>query len=369
MTSKVFCLTIIKMVSLICLGSSVGYAQTSALRSQMPRISFPAGKNVVEVPFEVDRNWVIIPVSINNSRPLRFVLDTGLSGAVLNNSALADQLKLNISGTAELRGAGSGPNPTVSIAKGVSFNIGGIEFIDGTLHVRMPMGPSMGSPVEGVIGRPVFAGLVVELDWVRQVLKLYPSSYLYSGKGTVLPLTFDEGGRPYTTAAVVLEDDTSIPVKLVVDTGASDSAVWLDLGSHPNIKLPSISISTVLGRGASGEVRGYVGRVKSVRLGDHIATDVLASFRDASSGTFGLGGRQGGLGAELLGRFKVIFDYARNQMILEPNSNFNDPFEFTVSGLGFTPMRPGAQGLRIGQVLDNSPAKEVVRSVCSRVAS
>ena len=45
-------------------------------------------------------------------------------------------------------------------------------------------------------------------------------------------------------------------------------------------------------------------------------------------------------------------------MILEPNTNFNDPFEFTMSGLGFMPMRPGAQGIRVAQVYDNSTAKE-----------
>ena len=360
MTSKVSCSRFLGIVSLLCFVSCVGNAQTSPLQNQMPRISFPAGKSVVEVPFEVDRSWVVIPVSINNSRPLRFVLDTGAAGAFLNNPALADQLNLTSSGTTEVRGAGGGPNSTFSIAKNVNFKIGDVELSDGTLLVRAPSGPgpSMPSPSDGVIGGPVFAGLVVELDWVKQVLKLYPSSYRYAGKGAVLPLTFDEGGRPYTTANVVIEGDTSIPVKLVVDTGASGSAVWLDLGSHPNIKLPRSAISAVLGRGASGEVRGYIGRVKSIKLGNYQMTGVLASFRDESSGTLGLGGRQGGLGAELLGRFKVIFDYSRRQMILEPNSNFNDPFEFTMSGLGFMPMRSGAQGLRVVQVFDGSPAKE-----------
>jgi predicted aspartyl protease len=347
------------MVAFLCSLGCVGYAQAPPAEIQMPKAAFPAGKSVVEVPFEVERNWVVIPVSINNSRPLRFVLDTGAAGAFLNNAALADQLNLTTSGTTEVRGAGGGPNPTFSIAKNVTFNIAGVEFRDGTLLVRKPSsGPSMPSPSDGVIGRPIFAGLVVELDWVKKVLKLYPANYRHNGKGAVLPLTFDEGGRPYTTANVVIEGDIAIPVKLVVDTGASASALWLDLGSKPEIKLPKTSISAVLGRGASGEVRGYIGRVKSIKLGDYQLTDVLASFRDASSGTFGLAGRQGGLGAELLGRFKVIFDYSREQMILEPNTNFNDAFEFTMSGLGFMPMRPGAGGLRVAQVYDNSPAKE-----------
>jgi predicted aspartyl protease len=349
------------MISLLCLVGGAGNAQTAPVQNQIPQISFPAGKSVVEVPFELDRTWVVIPISVNHSRPLRFVLDTGASGTLVNNPALTDQLNLTIGGTTEVRGSGSGPSPVYSIAKNVNFNIGGVELNDRTLLVPTrtgPMGPSIPSPWDGVIGRPIFTGLVVELDWVKQVLKLYPSTYRYAGKGAVLPLTFDEGGRPYTTATVVVEGDASILAKLVVDTGANATALWLDLGSHPDIKLPRTSISAVLGRGASGEVRGYIGRVRSIKLGGYEVTAVLTSFRDASSGTLGLGGRQGGLGAELLGRFKVIFDYARKQMILEPNGNFNDPFEFTMSGLGFMPMRPGALGLRIAQVYDSSPAKE-----------
>jgi len=361
MTTRLSFSRLFEIFLLLCCASLAVNAQVASVQTQAPRITFPAGKNLVEVPFELDRTWIVIPISVNHSRPLRFVLDTGASGALVNNPAVADNLHLTISGTTEVRGSGGGPNPTYSIAKNVNFNVGGVEF-DGTLLVPEPTGshgPSMPSPWDGVIGRPLLAGLVVELDWVKQVLKLYPSTYPYAGKGSVLPLTFDEGGRPYTTATVVIEGETSIPTKLVVDTGANATALWLDVGSHADIKLPHNTISAVLGRGASGEVRGYIGRVKSLKLGDYQVKDVLASFRDASSGTAGLGGRQGGLGADLLSRFKVILDYSRKQMILEPNSNFSDPFEFTMSGLGFMPMRPGAQALRVAQVFDGSPAKEL----------
>src|SRR5437660_12720777 len=76
------------------------------LDMRLPRVSFPAGKSSVEVPFEISGNWMLIPVSINGSRPLRFVLDTGAQGTLRNNSPIAGSLNLKIVGKMQIRAAG-----------------------------------------------------------------------------------------------------------------------------------------------------------------------------------------------------------------------------------------------------------------------
>src|SRR6266446_8218644 len=181
---------------------------------QLPSVHFPTSKNVVEVPFEVESGWIVIPVRVNGSRPLRYVLDSGATGAVHYNSTVVDSLKLKITDTMPGRGAGGdGATFEVPVAEEVKFDIGGIEFSSGRLAIR----PS-GSGVDGVIGLPVFANLVVEIDWEKQVVRFYePAKFKYSGSGKVLPLTFDEGGRPYTMASVAVAGGKPIPVKLVVD--------------------------------------------------------------------------------------------------------------------------------------------------------
>ena len=225
----------------------------------LPELHFPEGKTVVEVPFEVERNLMVIPLSINGSRPLRFILDTGAQGTFLQNMQIADSLNLKIAGKVGVRGAGGGgARREASLAENVAFNIGGIELRNGGLAVfPSPLGPQAMASHDGAIGRVVFATLVVEVDWEKKVIRFYePSKYKYTGSGTILPLTFDEGGRPYTTASVAITEERSIPVKLVVDTGASH-ALSLDVGSNPEIKVPEGAAKVVLGRGASGEVTGF----------------------------------------------------------------------------------------------------------------
>ncbi len=138
--------------------------QTPQIQQQMPELSlptmsFPAGKNVVEMPFEANGNQIVIPVSINGSRPLRFVFDTGLSGVVLYNSTIVDSLNLKITGTMQMRGAGGGgAGFEVKVAENASFNIGGIEFSNG--HLSLIPSPRA---YDGVIGRPIFATTVSKL--------------------------------------------------------------------------------------------------------------------------------------------------------------------------------------------------------------
>src|SRR6185295_9035478 len=185
-----------------------------------------------------------------------------------------------------------------------NFNIGGIELSNGILAVQPPGGLSRGNH-DGVIGRLVFANLVVEVDWEKRVIRFYdPAKYKYSGSGKVWPLTFDEGGRPYTMASV-MAGEKSVPVKLVVDSGASH-ALSLERGPSSEIKLPEGATKVVLGRGASGEVTGHTGRIKSLEFGGQVFNDVPTSFPDSSLGVAGRNGRQGNLGSGILRRFKVI---------------------------------------------------------------
>lgn len=320
--SKFFKLAL--LLTLSCFIGDVRIDATQIQRRQMPlpTLRFPDGKDVVEVPFEVEGGWIILPVSINGSRALRYVLDTGLSGAIHYNKEGMDPLNVKTTGEMQVRGAGGGGGAfTVDVAKDVSFKIGDIELSNGHLAMRRA---DRGH--DGVIGRPLFANLVVEIDWEKQVVRFYePGKYKYSGSGSVLPLTFDAGGRPYATASVVMSGAQKIPVKLVVDTGGSHTLL-LDVQSSPGIELPEGAKKAVLGRGASGEITGYDAKTKVLEFGGRSFNDVPTIFPDSSSGTAGINERQGNVGSGILRRFKIIYDYSRSQMIVEPNKFVSDPF-------------------------------------------
>jgi C-terminal processing protease CtpA/Prc len=78
----------------------------------------------------------------------------------------------------------------------------------------------------------------------------------------------------------------------------------------------------------------------------------------AKSGVLAGSDFDGIIGAEILRRFKVIIDYSRQQMIVEPNLHLNDPYEYDMSGLVLTAAGPDFKAFKIFRVLDRSPAAE-----------
>jgi len=289
---------------------------------------FPKDSTVVEVPFEVDHNHILIPVSVAGAPPVLCVFDTGARGTVMFGDSLLRAAGMEPTGEALVRGAGGGGAPTrAKFYANVTLGVGGLRLTGGDL-VAMPDSATRHLPGRErmATGRGLFEHAVVEIDWDHQVVRFHdPASFHYAGKGAVLPLTFDSGGAPYTTARITLAPDSAFDARLVIDTGASH-ALSLEAGTHPQIRVPRDGERIRLGRGASGDVFGVTGSAARVEFGGVTFKDVPVAFPDSSLGVPREAGRQGNLGSGLLKRFRVWFDYASRRMMLEPGAQLRDPF-------------------------------------------
>ena len=67
-----------------------------------------------------------------------------------------------------------------------------------------------------------------------------------------------------------------------------------------------------------------VGRLPNLQLGHFTLTDPVVHFAQDQKGAFASSDFSGVIGGELLRRFKVIFDYAHKQMILEIRTKVHD---------------------------------------------
>ena len=91
-----------------------------------------------------------------------------------------------------------------------------------------------------------------------------------------------------------------------------------------------------------GETRGIRFRVDGFRLGGRVLRDVPAGGTLGSQG-FEDRSDAGTIGAGILGRFRLILDYARRQAILEPDSHFAEPFPYDMSGAWVTRAAPNGR--------------------------
>jgi len=120
--------------------------------------------------------------------------------------------------------------------------------------------------------------------------------------------------------------------------------------------LPVTHFATV-GVGVGGEVRHWIGRLEELRIGPLAFRDVPVDLAPAGArGAYARGDRAGVLDAELLNRFRVVFDYARERIVLEARTDLAAPFEVDMSGLFLTAPPPEFDRPTVSSVLDGSPA-------------
>ena len=316
----------------------------------------------VSFPFKFINNLIIIPLQINNSGNLYFILDTGLNISILTELSLGDSLSLNYTKQVTIKGLGKG-NPINALHSfGNVFQISGVK--GNYMHIYIilqnvfNLSSMLGTRVHGLIGYNLFKEFVVEINYEKRVITLHkPDTYKtkHKRRSKTLPIILDKT-KPYIYASVVMDNNEEVEVKLLLDTGASHS-LWLDKSSNPSIKIPDNVRETYLGAGLNGEIHGLIGRINSIKIADFTFEKPIVAFPDSSSASFsfGLNGRNGSLGSEILRRFDLVIDYPHSQVTLTPNKYYRQPFKTNRSGIEITAPIPEFPHYTISTVKKNSP--------------
>ena len=307
--------------------------------------SAPSGQSLATIPFELYGNQIFVRVRVNTLGPFWFVVDSGAGGWIVDR-AHAVRLGLHLEQeTAQGTGAGSGTYD-VSYVKDVSFSIA--EFaIPVPLIGVIDLGNNrsqIGREIEGLVGYDFFEKFVVEIDYQAKIIRLFdPKTYHYAGAGETIPITVDREARnPFLTVEITVPGTAPQSRKLLIDTGSNDT---LDDGFVAKSTGPQREI--VSGVGLGKEFKSTVARVSKLRLG-------AVSFENVYAGAGGVPL----LGGEILRRFTVIFDYAHEHLILEPNQHLADAFLWDASGLLSLRLVPQSGKILINSVLQGSPASE-----------
>jgi hypothetical protein len=241
---------------------------------------------------------IYMPVSINNSKTLRFFLDGGASVFVID-SATAKELGLKTIGNGKIQGAGEG-RVNVTYADSLSFNLPGIKINVPRATVMDISNAIPGQKVDGLVGYDLFAKYVVEINYHTNTIRLFdPPNFVYTGNGSRIPITLQRK-LVHVHAKVKVAGHAPVIHEYVVDSGSSD-----------NVDDDLIAQSTASkGEGVGGVGLGKtfkvkVGYIESFQIGKYLVKNIK-----------GVSGAQV-IGNGFLHNYIVIFDYSRKQMILE----------------------------------------------------
>lgn len=310
--------------------------------------------------FEMVNNLIIIPVVLNDSLPMNFILDTGVRTTLLTNENL-DKLEVNYNRPVTISGLGLVRDIKAYVASNVTIKLPGITGRGQTLIVLgedyLNLQSHIGKNVHGVLGYDFITHFVVKVDYVRKRVTVYERDHFTPPrKFTELPLTIATG-RPYLEASFQQTDGSIGKGKFLLDSGASHSILF-EVDKGVEVQLPQKTMPTIIGWGLGGEIQGVLGRIPSFKMGPFELKKVVSSFT-SNLKTLAIAGehpRIGSIGGEVLGRYTTIYDYQGKRIYLKKNHQFRRGFEYNMSGIDVTAGGKQFKTFTISHIAPNSPA-------------
>ncbi len=300
---------------------------------------FLTDKEKISIPFKISNNLIIIPVKINDV-PLNFLLDTGVENTILFSLEETDSVEFNNIEKIKIRGLGTGNSIDALHSKNNKLQIK--EYVDDSHQVfivldrNINFSAQLGVTVNGIIGYEFFKNNFVEINYTAKKINVFKNKDFFSKKKLKsydeIPFSL-ELDKPYINLKVLL-NSKEINAKVLIDSGGSDS-IWLFENDQKEIKSPDLYFDDFLGKGFSGDIHGKRSRIEKILIGSYEIHSSTISFpnKESIAKVDFVSGRNGSIGSGILKRFNILFDYKNQKMYIRKNKNFDEPFNYNMSGM------------------------------------
>jgi hypothetical protein len=351
-------------------GPALDQAAFAAPKVTVADFAIAGGKDTT-FPFHLVNNHIYADVGVNGKGPFQFIFDTG--GTNLVTPALATDLGLKTEGQMQGGGAGSG-HVDVGVTKVTSLQLGNATIKDQAFAVMAldKLSPVEGVPMPGMVGFETFRRFVTRIDYGNRTITLMlPDAFDSRDAGEAIPFTFN-GNTIEVTAGY-----DGVKGNFTIDTG-SRSSVTLNgpFVADNHLNTTNKSIDSVTGWGIGGATRGVTMHGDTLQIGSATVQRPISELSTDKGGAFADASIAGNIGAGILKRYIVTFDYEHTTMYLKPVTHAVadlDTFDragmwFNVSGDGFavvdvTAGAPADQaGLKVGDVIvtvDGKPTADL----------
>lgn len=318
------------------------------------RLGSIAGGISTSVPFDLDsseKGHIVVLASINGSRPLHFVFDTG--GSAIVTPEVASEIGLHGKGQVVAGGAGEA-QVTAQIASGATLRLGAATLRNQEVGI-IAMPPSLVENTgkyrtDGIIGYEMLKNFVITVDYVNRRMTLTnPESFSAEGRGTAI--RFDSATIPIIAARL-----NGVDGRFMLDTGnAFFNTISNDFLAKNGLNPPGDRAVLVQSSGnLGGALRTPLWRASKLSIGPYQLDAPVFAVTQTRKGALAGTTFAGNIGEPILSRFDLTFDYAHNTIYFKPNANFNRPFTGSLDGMSV--YKPSPDALEVSYVNPGSPA-------------
>lgn len=226
-------------------------------------------KKSIEIPFEYHNDFIVVKIFFQKRLPLNFILDTGAEHTILLKKEIAEFLEIPYERRIQIVGSDMQEDLYAYLARRIHFQMGQINIPNQSILVLekdyLELGKRVGVEIEGIIGADIFKAYRLSINYDTRTIKISPSSAKKPRNFEIIPLEMYRN-KPYLNSVIELSDTTSVPVKLLIDTGAG-LALLLHTDTHPDLELPEQVILGQVGMGLGGAIEGFWEGWKGYLLG------------------------------------------------------------------------------------------------------
>lgn len=303
--------------NIVLVGVDTCHTRISTMKQSYRR----AGPAVVAdtIPFVIRHGRIHVTASVNGSKPLHLMFDTGASIACLRPSAIKKGAKVAFDGTA--LNSAFGGTATEKLSKDNRIEVAGLTWEHEAL---LSLEKQRGDSSDGILGYNVFEDKVVEIDYDRNLLLVRDSLPADLSGYARLPMRFDDGlSSIEATFNTGQKPDSGW---FIIDTGATATLqVRQDFakehGLYDTMKKVGSSVSRGVGRKS---VRNAIVRLPELGFGGFVLRNVPIHLEKATKEASVSSGSL--LGMDVLKRFNTVLDYPGNVAYLKPNAHFEARF-------------------------------------------
>ncbi len=317
----------------------------------------------IDIPFEYENNLIVVEVVFNKVFPLKFIFDTGAENTILAKKEFADILGIPYEREFKLMGADMKTELTAYLIRNIHLHTGELVMPRHSMLVLdddyFRFEEVAGLEVHGILGADIFRNLVVKINFERKLITLTKRRHFKPPKDyESVPIEIVRS-KPYLITNLNLKQDSTVKVKLLIDSGAMVTLL-VNTNTHPDLHLPPNVLRGNLGAGLGGFIEGYIGRIKTLEFGSYQINEIVANFQEIDSmmDVSILNGRHGILGNQLLKKFHLIIDYPRETLYLKANRKFKKSIEFDKSGIVVIAASVHLDSYLIHEVIPGTPAAE-----------
>lgn len=291
-------------------------------------------KFITRFPFKQFSGGVMVLQALFANIPdtLNFILDSGSGGISLDSATCAEfNIPIKPSDTTI---TGIGGVRKVSFAFDQSLTLPGLKIEHLNFHVNNyeVLSSVYGEKVDGIIGYSFFSRYIVKINFDSSILEIYsPGKIDYPKNGTTLHPAFTNLPIQWLN----IKDKRSLGFNFYFDTGAGLCLLMSEkFASDSGILLSRRKPVITQAEGMGGKIQMRLTLIKEVKVGPYrfraVPTYLYKDDYNVTSYPF----TGGLLGNDLLRRFNMIFNYPNHEIHLEPNTHFNEDFDYAYTGLG-----------------------------------